>query len=275
MEKTRRLIAETVGKCDVVVEITDARIPESSGNAYLRALVADKPRMIILNKADLADPIETAKWQKYYISQGAAVLVTDCKTKKGLSAFRPLLDKMLSEKIERLEKRDLGATTKRVMVVGVPNSGKSTFINAVSGRNTAKAEDRPGVTRDVQIIHAGGVDLYDMPGILMPKIEDPEASVKLAATGAIGENAYDPYDLACRFCGLLKELAPSSLTERYKITVSEGDEPHVIVDKIARKRGFISKGGELDTERASIILLDEFRGGKLGRITLDRVKNDG
>ncbi len=273
MAKTRRMIEETVSKCDLVAEVVDARIPRSSSNGYLKQFIENKPRIVIINKSDLADPAMTEKWQKKFISEGIFPIVTDCKSKKGLNNFFPLCAELLKDKNERLKARNLTGITTRVMVVGIPNCGKSTFINAISGKNIAKAEDRPGVTRDVQTIHVkNGFDLFDLPGMLMPKLPDQETAIKLAVTGAVGENAFDYVELALKFCDLMKKVKPSALAERYGITVSGEDTAVDILSAIAKKRGFLIKGGELNYERTAIILLDEFRGGKLGRITLDEIE---
>ncbi|MBQ2945843.1 MAG: ribosome biogenesis GTPase YlqF [Clostridia bacterium] len=273
MAKTRRMIEETVSKCDLVAEVVDARIPKSSSNGYLKQFIDNKPRIIILNKSDLADAAATDKWKNKLSSEGLYPIITDCKSKKGLNSFFPLVSELLKEKQERLKARNLTGITTRIMVVGIPNCGKSTFINAISGRSVAKAEDRPGVTRDVQLVHLkNGIDLFDMPGMLMPKIPDAESAIKLAVTGAVGENAFDVTELALKFCGLMQKTAPKALEERYKIAIKEENTPLEILSAIAKKRGFLIKGGELDFERTAIILLDEFRGGKLGRITLDEAE---
>lgn len=273
MAKTRRMIEETAAKCDLVVEVVDARIPKSSSNGYLKQFIENKPRIVVINKSDLADAALTEKWQRRFEKEGSHPIVTDCKSKKGLNAFFPLVSELLRDKNERLKARNLTGITTRIMVVGIPNCGKSTFINAISGKTIAKAEDRPGVTRDVQTIHVkNGTDLFDLPGMLMPKLPDQETAIKLAVTGAVGENAFDYVELAVKFCELIKKVKPSALTERYGITVEDGDSAVDILSKIAKKRGFLIKGGELNFERTAIILLDEFRGGKLGRITLDEIE---
>ena len=272
MAKTRRMIEETVKKCDVVVEVVDARIPLSSRNPYLNQFIEGKPRIVILNKSDLADEAMNEKWKNKLKAEGYIPLITDCKNKKGLGKFNEIVKEVTKERTERLKQRNLQGITTRVMAVGIPNCGKSTFINAISGRNIAKSEDRPGVTRDVQLVHAAnGIDLFDMPGMLMPKIPSSEAAIKLAVTGAVGENAFDVTELALKFCEIIKKIKPEALEQRYKIILDENETPLETLTKIATKRGFFIKGGELDYERAAIILLDEFRSGKLGRITLEKI----
>ena len=269
MTKTRRQIEADLKLVDAVCEIVDARIPVSSRNPDIDAICGGKPRMIVLNRMDLADPAATKRWAEYFKKKGMAVIATDCKTKKGISAFTPAARLACAEKLERDAKRGMNRPL-RVMVVGIPNVGKSTLINQISGRKSAKAENRPGVTRGKQWVTVdSGLQLLDTPGILWPKFEDSSVGVRLAFTGAIRDEVVDIEELAMRLMDYLGKNYPKAIEERYKLTVSEEDDGYALLEKAGRKRGFLISGGEVDTERMSRILLDEFRGGKLGRFTLE------
>ena len=269
MTKTRRQIEADLKLVDAVCEIVDARIPVSSRNPDIDAICGDKPRMIVLNRMDLADPAATKKWAEYFRRKGMAVIATDCKSKKGISAFTPAARLACAEKLERDAKRGMNRPL-RVMVVGIPNVGKSTLINQISGRKSAKAENRPGVTRGKQWISIdAGLDLLDTPGILWPKFEDPDVGVRLGFTGAIRDDVMDMEDLASRLMAYLGAHYPDALTERYKIAVEPGEQGWELLEKAGRKRGFLMSGGEVNTERMARILLDEYRAGKLGRFTLE------
>jgi ribosome biogenesis GTPase A len=218
---------------------------------------------------DLADPNATKKWSAYFKSKGMAVLATDCKTRKGIADFTPAARIACAEKLERDAKRGMNRPL-RVMVVGIPNVGKSTLINQISGRKGAKAENRPGVTRGKQWVTVdSGLQLLDTPGILWPKFEDPEVGMMLAYTGAVKEGVIDIEELACRLMELLHKFYPQTLLERYKVEAPEGTPGWELVEMAGRKRGYLISGGEVNTERMSKVLLDEFRGGKLGKFTLE------
>lgn len=265
MTKTRRLIEADLKMVDAVVEVTDARIPESSRNPILDELLGNKPRIMIMNKCDVADEKATAAWKRHYERQGICVIVCDCRSGKGLNKFLPTVKRMLSELIERRKSRGMIGKALRLMVVGIPNVGKSSFINRMANSKKTKVGDRPGVTRGKQWVSIDkDVELLDMPGILWPKFDDKEVAQRLAFTGAVKDEVVDTAALARALGELLLKDYPELLKARYKIA-GEGD----ILEEIARKRGMLVSGGEPDTERAAAALLDEFRGGKIGRITLD------
>lgn len=270
MTKTRRMIASELPNMDAVCEIVDARIPLSSRNPDVDELTAGKPRLVVLNRVDQADAEQTRRWAAWFRAQGCAVIEADAKSGAGVKQFAPAVRTLLKDKIEAYESKGQVGRVLRVMVLGIPNVGKSTFINKVSGRKTAKAEDRPGVTRAKQWVPVDKtLELLDTPGILWPKFEDAAVGVRLAFTGAIRDEVVDIEELAMRLMDYLGELYPEALQERYKITVEPGEDGWTLVEKAGRKRGFLISGGEVDTERMSRILLDEFRGGKLGRFTLE------
>ena len=269
MTKTRRQIEADLKQVDAVCEIVDARIPMSSRNPDIDAICGTKPRIIVLNRMDLADPNATKKWAAYFKSKGMAVLATDCKTRRGIADFTPAARLACAEKLERDAKRGMNRPL-RVMVVGIPNVGKSTLINQISGRKGAKAENRPGVTRGKQWVTVdSGLQLLDTPGILWPKFEDPEVGMMLAYTGAVKEGVIDIEELSCRLMELLHKFYPQTLLERYKVEAPEGTPGWELVEMAGRKRGYLISGGEVNTERMSKVLLDEFRGGKLGKFTLE------
>ena len=269
MTKTRRQIEADLKQVDAVCEIVDARIPMSSRNPDIDAICGAKPRIIVLNRMDLADPDATKKWSAYFKGKGMAVIATDCKTRKGIADFTPAARIACAEKLERDAKRGMNRPL-RVMVVGIPNVGKSTLINQISGRKGAKAENRPGVTRGKQWVTVdSGLQLLDTPGILWPKFEDPEVGMMLAYTGAVKEGVIDIEELACRLMELLHKYYPQTLLERYKVEASEETPGWELVEMAGRKRGYLVSGGEVNTERMSKVLLDEFRGGKLGKFTLE------
>ena len=270
MTKTRRMITVELGNVDAVCEILDARIPMSSRNPDVDELTAGKPRLIVLNRVDQADPEMTKKWAAYFRSLGYAVIETDAKQGGGVKQFSSAVRTLLREKIASYEAKGQVGRVLRVMVLGIPNVGKSTFINKVSGRKTAKAEDRPGVTRGKQWVPVDKtLELLDTPGILWPKFEDPNVGVRLGFTGAIRDDVMDMEDLASRLMAYLGAHYPDALTERYKIAVEPGEPGWELLEKAGRKRGFLMSGGEVNTERMARILLDEYRAGKLGRFTLE------
>lgn len=269
MTKTRRQIEADLKLVDAVCEIVDARIPISSRNPDIDAICGAKPRILVLNRMDLADPEATKRWEAYFRSKGMTVIATDCKTKKGISGFTPAARAACAERIERDAKRGMSRALK-VMVVGIPNVGKSTLINQISGRKGAKAENRPGVTRGKQWVSVdAGLQMLDTPGILWPKFEDPEVGMKLAYTGAVKEGVIDIEELACRLLELLHKYYPRALLERYKLEAPEHTPGWELLEIAGRKRGYLVSGGEVNTERMARMLLDEFRSGKLGRFTLE------
>ena len=270
MTKTRRMMAENLKYVDLVAELLDARIPRSSRNPDIDALVGEKPRLIILNRADQADPGGTRIWRDWFAAQGWGVLETDAKTGRGVRDFPTAVRAVLRDQIARWQAKGQVGRPIRAMIVGVPNVGKSTFINQVARRKSAKAGDRPGVTRGKQWVAVdAGLELLDTPGILWPKFEDPETGLHLAFTGAVKAEVMDAETLACHFMELLAGRYPQALAERYKLT-PEPDEPGwSLLERAAKARGFRISGGEFDTERMARVLLDEYRSGKLGRFTLE------
>ena len=273
MTKTRRQMEQDIRLVDAVCEIVDARIPHSSRNPDIDVICGGRPRMIILNRIDMADPAMTKRWAGYFRRCGMTVLETDCKNRKGTGQFASSVRELLKDKIQKYQEKGQAGRTLRVMVVGIPNVGKSTFINAVSGRKSAKAENRPGVTRGKQWITVEkGLEMLDTPGILWPKFEDPEVGLKLAYTGAVKDNVVDVETLAVHLIGLLGREYPDALESRYRFTVPDTFEDYELLELAGRKRGMLISGGEVDTERMSRVLLEEYRNGKLGRFTLEKPK---
>ncbi len=270
MTKTKRLIEKNVKLVDVVVEITDARIPQSSRNPEIRKWIGKKPVIVVLNKCDNSDMNITKRWCDYYKSQGLQALATDCKTGKGVKEFIPLVKKTLEDLIKSREQKGMQGQPIRMMVVGIPNVGKSSFINRMAGSRRAKVEDRPGVTRGLQwVTLATGVELMDVPGVLWPKFEDLDVAKKLAFTGAIKDDVVDIELLAMHFLEMMRDLYPQMIIDRYKIDSVEGCDGYELLEKIGRKRGMLISGGEINTERAAIMLLDEYRSGKLGKLSFE------
>ena len=269
MTKTRRQIEADLKQVDAVCEIVDARIPVSSRNPDIDSICGAKPRVIVLNRIDLADPAATKKWSDYYKSKGITVVCTDCKSRKGIADFNPAVRSACKEKIQRDQARGMNRPV-RLMVVGIPNVGKSTLINQISGRKGAKAENRPGVTRGKQWVTVdAGLQLMDTPGILWPKFEDPEVGMMLAYTGAVKEGIIDIEELACRLMELLHKFYPHVLLERYKVEAELGTPGWELLEMAGRARGFLMARAEVNTERMAKVLLDEFRSGKLGKFTLE------
>lgn len=265
MTKTRRLIEADLKMVDAVVEVIDARIPQSSRNPIIDEICAGKPRIMIMNKSDVADEKATALWKKHFEKQGMTVIVCDCRSGKGLNTFLPAVKRKLSELIERRKARGMIGKALRLMVVGIPNVGKSSFINRMANSKKTKVGDRPGVTRGKQWVSIDkDVELLDMPGILWPKFDDKLVAQRLAFTGAIKDEVMDTEALARALGATLVEEYEDLFKSRYKIS-GKGD----VLTEIAKARGMLISGGEPDTERAAATLLDEFRGGKIGRITLD------
>ncbi len=275
MAKTRRMISENLKNVDVVIEILDARIPYSSRNPEITKLTENKPTLVILNKASLADPAENKAWVEHYSQGSSACILVDCLSGEGLNKILPAIKLLLKDKIERYESKGMSGRRLFAMVLGIPNVGKSTLINKLSGSKKAKVENRPGVTRDKQWVSTGiGVDLLDMPGILWPKFEDKTVGENLALTGAVKDDILDIEALAMVMCNRMKTLYPETLAARYKLgdtsNISEMDD-YELLCLIGKKRGFLISGGEINTERTADMLIDELRGGKLGRFTLDRI----
>lgn len=271
MAKTRRQIAKSLPLVDAVAELLDARIPLASHNPELRQLTRRKPRLVILNKADMADPDLTARWAQHYKNEGCAVITCDSKGGRGIKGFAPALRELLKAQLESYAAKGMKGRPIRVMILGIPNVGKSSLINKLCGKNRAKAEDRAGVTRTQQWIKTSdGVELLDTPGVLWPKLDDQEAAVRLALTGAIRDDILDKEALAARLLTLLHSEYPAALAERYKIAAEAEGDGFALLAEMAKNRGMLLPGGVPNTERAAITLLDEFRGTKLGRITLER-----
>ena len=269
MTKTRRQIEADLKQVDAVCEIVDARIPVSSRNPDIDSICAGKPRILVLNRMDLADPAATQRWADYFRKKGMAVISTDCRNRKGIADFTPAARKACVQKLERDAARGMSRPI-RVMVVGIPNVGKSTLINQISGRKGAKAENRPGVTRGKQWVTVDkSLLLLDTPGILWPKFEDPEVGLKLAYTGAVKEGVIDLEELACALMELLHRYYPGALAERYRIEAAPGTPGYRMLEMAGKNRGFLLSRGEIHTERMAKVLVDEFRSGKLGRFTLE------
>ena len=269
MTKTRRQMEADLKLVDAVCEIVDARIAISSRNPDIDSICGNKPRIVILNRLDLADPDATNRWVQYFKSRGMAAVATDCKSRKGITAFTPAVRQLLHEKIERDAAKGMTKAL-RIMVVGIPNVGKSTLINQISGRKGAKAENRPGVTRGKQWVTVdNGLLLLDTPGILWPKFEDPNVGMMLAYTGAVKDGIMDLEELACRLMSLLWQRYPEKIKERYGVDCEADTPGWELLQAAGKKRGYLLSRGEIDTERMAKVLLDEFRGGKLGRFTLE------
>ncbi|MBQ2815799.1 MAG: ribosome biogenesis GTPase YlqF [Clostridia bacterium] len=270
MTKTKRQIKESIKLIDAVAEIVDARVPMSSRNPDLSEMSNNKPRLILLNKCDMADPVATKKWLEYFEKKGMKAIAVDCKSGTGLKQFVPAVKDLLSERLAVLKEKGMGGKALRVMVAGIPNVGKSSFINKIVGGTKAKVEDRPGVTRGNQWFSVqGGIDLLDTPGVLWPKFDDKIVGERLAFTGAIRDNILDIELLAMRLLETLMPLYSDNICERYKLTDVEGLDSYDLLGEIGRKRGMLMGRGEIDTERAAIMLLDEFRAAKFGRISLE------
>lgn len=274
MAKTRRQMVENLKNVDLVCEVVDARIPMVSRNPDMDAIAAAKPRMMVLNRIDLADPVQTARWAAYFREKGWAVLETDAQHGTGTAKFAAAARSVLADQIARWQEKGQTGRAVRVMVVGIPNVGKSTFINRLLGRKSAKAADRPGVTRGSQWFRVDeGIDLLDTPGILWPKFDDERTGLLLAATGAVKDDILDTETLGCKLLEILSMRAPEAIISRYKISIPDPIESafpgYDMLEQAGKARGFLIRGGEIDTERMARILLDEFRGGVLGRITLE------
>ena len=270
MKKTERQIKESLSLVDAVAEIVDARIPDSSRNPALSEIIADKPRIILLNKCDIADKAATDRWIKHYKEQGILALPLDCRSGKGVENFIKEVKNLLAEKLEAYDKKGMVGKPLRVMIVGIPNVGKSSFINRMSKMVKAKVADRPGVTRGNQWFKIDDrLELLDTPGVLWPKFDDPRVGEKLAFTGAVKDDVVDVELLAVRLLECMTAEYSERLTERYKVEPADYEDAYELLCAIGKKRGMMVRGGEVDTLRAATVLLDEYRGGKLGLITLE------
>jgi len=275
MTKTKRMIKASLPLVDAVVEILDARVPESSRNPDLQSLIEGKPRIVILNKCDTADEGLTQRWIAWYRKQGVTAIPADCRSGKGLNKFIPTVKQVLADLISKYEAKGMKGRVLHLMVVGIPNVGKSSFINRLAGQKKAKVEDRPGVTRTKQWVKLSeDIELLDMPGVLWPKFEDMSVGEKLAFTGAVKDDVVDIETLACRLLCVLNSSYKNDLETRYKIQTEDDEDGYELLKKVGKARGMLVSGGEINTERAAITVLDEFRGGKLGRITLEIPKGE-
>ena len=271
MTKARRMIEEHVSMVDAVCEILDARIPQASRNPDIQTLSGGKPRLVILNRSDLADTRITAEWKSALESEGLPVMVTDAKSGRGTGSFTSEVRKLLADKIRYYESKGQAGRLLRCVILGIPNVGKSTFINKAAGRKAALAGDKPGVTRGKQwITLPNGIELLDTPGILWPRFESQEVGELLAITGAIKTEVFDTEALAANLMLRLKQMYPDALLNRYKLQPAQDASGYELLEAAARKRGFLVSGGEADTERMAITLLREFHEGKLGRLSLER-----
>ena len=270
MTKAQRMIEENLKLVDAVCEILDARIPRSSRNPDIDRLAGDKPRLVILNRIDLADPAVTARWKKYFEAQGLAILETDARSGKGVNGFAPAVRRLLAGKIREFEAKGQVGRPLRVMILGIPNVGKSTFINKVAGRKAAIAGDKPGVTRGKQWINIdAGLDLLDTPGILWPKFDSQEVGEMLAITNAIKADVLDKETLAANFMLRLRQMYPQAIKDRYKFDPDPDMNGFELLEQAAKKRGFLVSRGEYDIERMANTLLGEYHEGKLGRLSLE------
>lgn len=271
MTKAQRMIEDSIKQVDAVCEILDARIPNSSRNPDIDRLAAGKPRLIILNRTDLADPSITAQWREFFEAQGIKILETDAKSGKGVSGFAPALSELLKDKIASYAAKGQVNRPMRVMILGIPNVGKSTFINKIAKRKAAIAGDKPGMTRGKQWINIDkGLDLLDTPGILWPKFDSQEVGEMLAITNAIKADVLDKETLAANFMLRLREMYPEALTARYKLEPDPEANGFELLEQAAKKRGFLISKGEYDIERMANTLLGEYHDGKLGRISLEK-----
>lgn len=273
MAKTRRMMKEMLPQIDMVIELLDSRIPISSKNPDLNKIVNGKPVLTLFTKSLLADPSSNDRWRSFYEKQGGKCLFIDSASGAGINGIPDAVREVMAEKLQRYESKGMTGKQLRVMIAGIPNVGKSSLINRLAGGKRAKVEDRPGVTRDKQwITTSHGIELLDTPGVLWPKFEDQKVGENLAVTGAIRDEILDGERFAVVLVGKLRKKYPDYLSERYKLgDMSQYDDygDYELFELIGRKRGFLISGGEVNTERTSVMLLDEFRGGKIGRITLE------
>lgn len=272
MAKTRRQIQESLPLVDAVTELLDARVPLSSRNPELNELMAGKPHIVLLNKCDMADEAASRRWKAWFERQRTPALAVDCRSGRGLNAYGETVRELLQDKIQSNIEKGMSGRALRVMVVGIPNTGKSSFINRMAGRSRAKVADRPGVTRQNQwFAIGGGIELLDTPGVLWPKFDDPEVGNRLAFIGSVRDEVVDVETLAVRLLAVLAAQYRDRLCERYKLDADEAASlaPYELLELIGRRRGMLMRGGEIDTERVSAMLLDEYRAGRMGRITLE------
>ena len=273
MKKTERLIRQNLSQVDVVIELLDARIPNSSQNPFFQTLLAGQQRVLFLNKSDLADPTQTKLWIEAFAKAKLPALAIHCQNQSGVAKVFDFLQKQMSELLKRRAARGMTGQVLRAMVVGIPNTGKSTFINQMAGRKCARAENRPGVTQTKQWVHIGqNIDLLDMPGTLWPKFDSPDAGLHLAYTGAIKDTVFDNELVAMHLLLFLSARYPQQLAKHFHLSDLE-KEPFLLLEAIGRSCGMLLRGNEVDTQRASVMLLDKFRSGKLGRITLELQEN--
>ncbi len=274
MAKTKRKIKEILPLIDAVAEVVDARIPQSSRNPDLKEIIENKPHIILLNKCDMADNRITKEWIEYYKKNGITAIALDCKSGKGINQFKDTVKSALSYKLEAYAEKGMVGKPLRVMVVGIPNVGKSSFINKIAGKTKAKAENRPGVTRGNQWFTIDKqLELLDTPGVLWPKFDDQTVGERLAFTGAVKDNILDTELLAVRLLEIMSEIYPERLTDRFG-ELDFSLDPYDLLCLIGKKRGMVIRGGETDTERAANMLLEEYRNQKLGNISLERVEKD-
>ncbi len=286
MTKTRRMMEKYLPMVDGVIELLDARVPQSSRNPVIKELIGNKPHIVLLNKASLADPAMTDRWMSILKKDCSMTLAADCRSGKGLEKIEPAIRTVLADLLEKYRAKGMSGRTLHMMIVGIPNVGKSSFINKMAGRNKAKVEDRPGVTREKQWVQISeNIEFLDTPGVLWPKFEDMTVGERLAFTGAVRDEVVDTELLACRLLLRLREIAPEGIRDAYGISLEtpEQDEEmamgmtmgcssgYELLCRIGKRRGMLLKGADIDTERAAVCVLDDFRGGRLGRITLDRV----
>ena len=273
MAKTKRLMRECMPEVDIIIELLDARIPHSSKNPEIDSLIGAKPRIIVFTKSTLANPFLTQKWAEEYKKTGAKTVIIDSTAGIGIDSLEVAVKEVLAEKIERYHNKGMDGRKLKAMIVGIPNVGKSSLINRIAGSKKARVEDRPGVTVDKQWVPTKiGVDLLDMPGVLWPKFEDQTVGENLAMTGAIKDAILDTEEIAMILCSRLMKVAPEEFMTRYKLTDDEtvGLDSYDLFELVGRKRGFLISGGEINHKRTADTLLDEFRGGKIGRITLEK-----
>lgn len=274
MAKTRRLILENLKIVDIVVELVDSRIPYSSHNPDVDGMIGAKPKIIVLNKSDMADADETGKWIEHYKTRGFIAVSVDSISGKGLGQLKQAVDTALKDKIQRDLDKGMKKRPAKMMIVGIPNVGKSSFINKLAGRASTKTGDTPGVTKTKQWIRiSGGYELLDTPGILWPRFDDKKTGLHLAFTGAIRDEVYDVTEAAFNLCSYLSEIIPDKLCEKYKLSDISQMEGHEILTEIGRRRGCLISGGEIDLERTARIFLDEFRACRLGAITIERAED--
>ena len=272
MAKTKRMMRECLSEVDIIIELLDARIPYSSKNPEIDSLINGKPKVTVFTKSTLADPNKTQRWVEEYKRRGERVVVIDSTTGAGIDALADAVREVMAEKLERYHLKGMDGRKLKAMIVGIPNVGKSSLINRIAGNKKAKVEDRPGVTVDKQWVPTKiGFDLLDMPGVLWPKFEDQTVGENLAMTGAIRDQILDTEEIAMILCARLMKVAPEQFMTRYKLTEEETDGlgSYDLFELVGRKRGFLISGGEVNHKRCADMLLDEFRGGKIGRITLE------